>query len=62
MQYNEVVHAFNLASNIHRGIAVLNFLCARSVEERRAIVGNHLLSELEMYAVRRYVLPSLRTL
>ncbi len=62
MQYNEVVHAFDLASNIHRGIAVLNCLCARSVQECRVIVGNHLLSELEMYAVRKYILPYVRSI
>ena len=62
MPYEEIAHAFDLVTKLHRGVAVLNLLCAHSVEERRAIVGNHLVSELEMYAVRKYVLPSLRTL
>ena len=61
MTYKEVVQAFDLATNIHRGVAVLNLLCARSVEERRAIVGNHLLSELELYAIRKCVLSSIKT-
>lgn len=62
MQCKEVVYAFNLVGNIHRGVAVLNLLCAHSAQERRAIVGNHLLSELELYAIRKYVLPSIRTI
>ena len=62
MKYNDVEKGFDLAVNIHRISTGVNFLRARSAQERRAIVGNHLLSELELYVIRKYVLPSIRTI
>ena len=61
MKYNDVEKGFDLAVNIHRISTGVNFLRARSTQERRAIVVNHLLDEIGLYAIRKYILPNIRS-
>ena len=61
MKYNDVEKGFDLAVNIHRISSGVSFLRARSSQERRAIAVNHLLDEIGLYVIRKYILPNIRS-
>lgn len=61
MKYNDVEKGFDLAVNMHSISSGVSFLRVHSARERRAIVDNHLLDEIGLYVIRKYILPNIRS-
>lgn len=61
MKYNDVEKGFDLAVNMHSISSGVSFLRVHSAQERRAIVDNHLLDEIGLYVIRKYILPNIRS-